>query len=421
MGGRLLRTRRFLPLFLVQATGCLNDNLFKNAMVLLLVFRSAQAGAGFAAIAGGVFILPYALFSAVSGQLADRFDKARLIRLNKISELLLMILGAVALSAAGAGGLLAVLFGLGLQATLFGPLKYGILPQHLEPAELLAGNALIEAATFAAILLGTILGGWLIGGPNGPAMVGGLGILLSAAGLAAAWFVPAAPGSDQVRVEANLAAGTWRVLRAARDTAPVWRAILGLSWFWAVGATYLALFPVLVRDLFHADNRLVTLLLAGFVLGTALGALLAGRLLRGAVSFRLARPSGLALSAATILFAALCRSGAAAHWTSPGAMLGSAAGIAALLALLVVAIAGGVFSLPLNAMIQRHAAPSERSRMVAANNVMNALFMVAGAGVIALLSALGLSPLATLGLAALATVPVAWRLGKAAPPDRAAG
>ncbi len=412
MGARLLRTRRFLPLFLVQATGGLNDNLFKNAMVVLLMFSAAgpHAGAGLAAIAGGVFILPYALFSAVCGQLADRFDKAVLIRLNKLSELVLLTLGALALSTGGTMALLAVLFGLGVQATQFGPLKYGILPQHLAADELLSGNALIEAATFVAILLGTILGGLLIGVRHGPALVGGLGIALSAAGLLASWPIPAAPGSPLVRIEINPAMATWRVLRAAARDAPVWRAIVGLSWFWAVGATYLALFPVLVRDRFHADNRLVTLLLAGFVLGTALGALLASRLLRGAVSTRLVLPSGLALAAATLAFAGLCLSRAASRWSDPSAMLLSGPGIAALLALLGVAVAGGVFSLPLNAIVQQRAAPAQRARMVAANNVMNALFMVAGAAMIAALSAAGLSPPAILGLAALATVAVAWRL-----------
>jgi acyl-[acyl-carrier-protein]-phospholipid O-acyltransferase/long-chain-fatty-acid--[acyl-carrier-protein] ligase len=384
-------------------------------MIVLLVFRSAEAGAGLAAAAGGLFILPYALLSATAGQLADRFDKGRLIRWNKAAEVALMVLGAGALVAASTPALLAVLFGLGLQATLFGPLKYGILPQHLAPGELLAGNALIEAATFGVILLGTILGGLLIGGTAGPYLVGALGIALSLLGLAASWFIPAAPGAADVRVRPNIAAATWTVIGAARAAAPVWRAILGLSWFWALGATYLALFPVLVRDLFHADNRVVTLLLAGFALGIGLGALLGSRLLRGAVSFRLVAPAAVVLSVCTIGFATLAGSRAASGWTSPAAMLGHPAGLLAWLLLLGAAIAGGVYSLPLNTVIQSHSAPEERSRMVAANNVMNALYMVGGAVVVAALSAAGTGPHTMLTLAGLLNLGVAWWFRRARP------
>lgn len=408
MIGSLLRARRFLPLFLVQATGGLNDNLFKNALVILLVFRGGEGGAGLAAAAGGLFIAPYALFSAVAGQMADRFDKAILIRVNKACEVVLMALGAWALVAGGAPGLLAVLFGLGLQATAFGPLKYGILPQQLAPGELLAGNALIEAATFGVILLGTILGGVLIGMADGALLVGGLGVVLAGLGFVASLFVPRAPGSGAVVVRGNLVAAARGVLRAARAEREVWRAVLGLSWFWAVGATYLAVFPVLVRDVFHADNRVVTLLLAGFALGVGVGALLGARLSHGGGAARLVAPAGGVLSVCTLGFAGLCGTGAAQGWVSPAAMLGSVAGFAAWLALLGAAVAGGVFSLPLNTAIQRGALPSERSRMVAANNVMNAVFMVVGAGVIAGVSALGVGPAVLLAAVGVANLGVAW-------------
>ncbi len=398
----LLSARRFLPLFLVQATGALNDNLFKSAMVVLLVFRH-EGGAGLTALAGGLFILPYALLSASAGQVADRYDKARLIRWNKACEVILMVLGALALSHGGAAGLLAVLFGLGIQATAFGPLKYGILPQHLAPAELMAGNALIEAATFGAILLGTILGGLLVGEAAGPAIVGGLGVALSVAGLLAGRFIPPAPGAAAVPVEANIGAATLHVVRGAWAAAPVWRAVLGLSWFWALGATYLALFPVLVRDVFGAEagpgNQIVTLLLASFAVGIGAGAMLGSRLLRGAVSFRLMLPSGLLLGVCTMLFGLVCGAPVTMYFTSVGALLGRPAGSLAVLLLIGAALAGGVFSVPLNAAIQRGAVPGERSRMVAANNVMNAVFMVAGAGVVAGLSAAGWSPGAMLVLA----------------------
>ncbi len=411
----LLRSRRFLPLFLTQLLGALNDNLFKNAMVILVVFRTGEGGAGLAAVAGGLFILPYALFSAPAGQAADRFEKGRLIRMLKGAEVALMLLAAWALLAGSVPGLLAVLFGLGAQAAAFGPLKYGILPQHLAGPALLPGNALVEAGTFGAILAGTILGGVLIGGAAGPAVVGGAVLALAVLGLAASWFIPAAPAAAPgLHIGWNVAAETWRLVAAARANRAVWRSVLGLSWFWALGAAFLALFPVLVRDVFRGDNQVVTLLLAGFVLGVGAGSLLGSRLAGGVVSLRHVRPAGFALSGFTAVFAGLCMGPWAAAWATPWAMLGSPAGLAAWLCLLGAAAAGGVFSLPLYATVQQESAPAERARMVAANNVMNALFMVVGAGVLAGLSAAGLGPGEVLGAWALANALVAWRFGDTA-------
>lgn len=406
----LLLTRRFLPLFLAQALGALNDNLFKNAMVLLIVFRAGeQGGAGLAAAAGGLFILPYALFSAPAGQLADRFDKARLIRVTKAAELVLMGAAAWALLAGSVPGLLAVLFGLGAQATAFGPLKYGILPQHLRQHELLAGNALVEAGTFGAILLGTILGGVLIGGANGPAVVAAAGLVVAALGLVASFAIPPAPAaSPGLRIGWNVPAETWRLVVHARAEPPVWRAVLGISWFWALGATYIALFPVLVRDRFGGGTATVTLLLAGFAVGVGAGSMLGSRWLRGRVSVRHVGRAGLALSLFTGGFAALCAGPWAGRWQDPVSMLGDVPGALAWACLLGAAAAGGVFSLPLYATLQQRAAPSARARMVAVNNVLNAAFMVAGAGAIALLATLGFGPAAILGLAALLNLLVAW-------------
>ncbi len=406
----VLRSRRFLPLFLTQALGALNDNLFKNAMVILIVFRQSEAGgATLAAAAGGVFILPYALFSAPAGQAADRFDKARLIRATKAAELLLALFAAWALLAESVPGLMLVLFGLGAQATAFGPLKYGILPQHLRPDELLSGNALIEAATFASILLGTILGGLLIGGAHGPAIVAAACAAVAAAGLATSLAVPPAPPSAPgLRIGWNLPAETWRLAAAARAQPQLWRAVLGISWFWAMGATYLALFPVLVRDVFHGGNGVVTLLLAGFAIGVGAGSMLGSRMLGGQVSLRHVARAGAALSLFTAVFAALCTTSWAAEWRDAASMLGSLPGAVAWACLLGAASAGGVFSLPLYATLQQRAAPAARARMIAVNNVMNAVFMVAGAIVIAALSALGLGPAGILALAALLNAAVAW-------------
>lgn len=388
----LLRTRRFLPLFLTQALGALNDNLFKNALVVLIAFRGLPNAPALVALAGGLFILPYLVVSATAGQVADRFDKARLIRMLKLAEIALAAAGAAALLSGHVAGLLLVLLGFGAQAAMFSPLKYGILPEQLADDELLRGNALIEAGTFVAILLGTILGGILIGLADG-ALVVGLGLLaVAAAGWACSLAIPArAPAAPDLAIDRNPAAATLSLLGAAKRNRPVWIAILGLSWFWALGATFLAQFPVLAQAEFHADNRVVTLLLASFSVGVGVGSLLVGRLARTRAA-RLVPAAGLALSASTAAFVALAATPAAAGWATPAAMLASPAGLAALLALLAASASGGAFSVPLYARLQTDAAPAERARTIAANNVLNAVFMVAGAVAIAALAAAGLRP-----------------------------
>jgi acyl-[acyl-carrier-protein]-phospholipid O-acyltransferase/long-chain-fatty-acid--[acyl-carrier-protein] ligase len=393
MSVALLRIRRFLPLFLTQALGALNDNLFKNALVVLVVFRTAEGGPALVALAGGLFILPYALFSALAGQLADRFDKSLLIRVTKLFEAALMALAAWGFLAVHVPVLFAVLFGLGVQAAFFGPLKYGILPDLLAEHELIRGNALVEAGTFGAILAGTIAGGALIGLPSGPGIIALTGLLIAILGVAAAFTVPsAAPAAPGLRLGWNVPHETRRLLRAARANRPVWLSILGLSWFWTVGATFLAEFPVMAKQDFLADNGVVTLLLAGFAIGVGGGSILAGRLLRGEVSARHVPPAALALSVFTFGFAHLTGRPEAAEWATPVAMLASPGGIAALACLLGAAACGGVFSVPLYAIIQERADPVQRARMIAANNVLNAAFMVLGAAVIAGLAALGMRP-----------------------------
>ena len=418
MSESLLQTRRFLPLFLTQALGALNDNLFKNALVVLVVFRTAEGGPALVAFAGGLFILPYALFSAVAGQLADRYDKSRLIRATKAAEVAVMSLAAWGFIEGSVPALLAVLFCLGVQATFFGPLKYGILPDHLGEHELLRGNALIEAGTFGAILAGTIAGGALIGLQAGPEIVAGAGVAVALAGLVAAFQVPraraAAPG---LRIGWNVVTETAALLRAARANRTVWLSILGLSWFWTIGATFLAEFPVLAKDDFAADNQVVTLLLTGFAVGVGGGSILAGRLLKGEISARHVPFAALLLSVFTWGFATLAGMQAASGWRTPAAMLTSPAGAAALLCLLGAAACGGLFSVPLYAIIQERSDPARRARTIAANNVMNAAFIVAGAGVIAGLAELRLRPASILEIAAGLNLVVALVICRLLPAD----
>ncbi|HTW72692.1 MAG TPA: acyl-[ACP]--phospholipid O-acyltransferase [Acetobacteraceae bacterium] len=402
----LLKTRRLWPLAVTQSCGALNDNLVKNAMLVLALFRLGIGGAGLSALAGALFIAPYILLSATAGKLADRFSKPRVIVAYKCLELLLMLGAAAAFFTASVAGLLAVLFLLGVQATLFGPVKYGILPEHLHEEELVAGNGAIEATTFLAIVIGTVAGGALMLLANGAAVVSATGVALSLIGLAAALFLPAVPAADPgLRLSPNLLADTAGVLRHAAAIRPIWLSLLGLSWFWTMGATLLTEFPVIARDTLHANSSVLTLLLTVFAVGVGIGSMQCARLLHGEVSARLVPFAALGISLFCWDFASAAMSaGATGGFASAGATMQAFNGWRMLVDLLLLAACGGAYSVPLYAIIQDTAASSERARMVAANNIMNALFMVAGAGAAAGLAAAGLRAPAVLKLAAVANL-----------------
>ena len=403
MSSSLLRTPRFLPLFLTQALGALNDNLFKNALVVLVLYRAAEGGAELVALAGGLFILPYALFSSLAGQLADRMDKARLIRVTKIFEIALMVLAAIGFLSDSTPALMAVLFGLGCQATFFGPLKYGILPDHLAETELVQGNALIEAGTFAAILVGTIAGSALVALDHGPAIVSAAGVLVALAGTYAAFRIPAAPAADpSLKLDLNVFRETASLIRQAAAHQPVWFSIIGLSWFWAFGSIMLTEFPVIAKDTLAADSQTVTLLLTIFAVGVGFGSILAGRLLKGEVSPRHVPYAALGLSLFAWDFAWAC--GHAGAVPTVSALVATVTGWRILIDLFLLAICGGVYSVPLFAILQEASEPSHRSRMIAANNVMNAVFMVVGQVIVGALAATSMPAPWILGLTAFANL-----------------
>jgi len=404
----LLRTSRFLPLFVTQFLGALNDNLFKNALAVLTVFEAGQRGPVLVALAGGLFLLPYVLLASVAGKVADRYDKARLIRLTKWLELALMAAGAAAFLAGTIAGLMLVLFGLGVQATFFSTLKYGILPDHLGVDEIVAGNGYIEAGTYVAILLGTLAGAALIRVAGGAVIVAAAAMIVAIAGLAAARAIPPAPpAARQVRIGWNVPAETLRILADARADRVTWRCMLGVSWFWMVGLVLLTQFPVVAKNMLGGDAALVTLLLAGFTVGAGVGSLLCPILLRGAVSARHVPWAALGISLFTWDFASACRAAAADRVASLGAVLTTLAGWRLVADLFLLAFCGGVFSVPLHAIIQERAAPSERARMIAANNVLSAAFMVLGSSVAAGLASSGFGASLVLRVLALLNLPVA--------------
>ncbi len=402
-----MRARRFAPLFWTQALGALNDNMFKNALVVLALFRLAHLGPVVVALSGGVFLAPYAVFSATAGQIADAHEKSGVIRLVKFWELGLMALASLGFLSGSFSVLLAVLFGLGVQAAFFSPLKYGILPDHLSEQELVAGNGLVEAGTFIGILLGTVLGGVLLLLPDGALAASGACLGVAALGIVAAYRIPPAPSvQPQLRPGWNFAAETWALVRLARENAPVWFAIYGISWFWAVGATLLAAFPTLARALLHADGHVVTLMLGVFAVGVGVGSLAVARFVRDAALLAYVAAAGVGVSVFTADFAFTALH--AGRLGTVAAVLGCLAGWHMLADLLLLAVCGGAFSVPLYVLLQECSAASHRARMVGANNVMNALASVLAAGLTALLYARGVGAPAVLLGAAAGNALVTW-------------
>ncbi len=417
----LLLSRRLTPLLVTQTLGAVNDNLFKNALVALILFRAGQGaasavgGAELVSLAGGIFILPYMLLSATAGQLADRCEKSRSILVVKLAEAVLMGLATVGFLLGSTPLLFAVLFGLGVQATFLGPLKNAILPSHLPEAELLAGNGLLEAGTFLGILAGTIAGSWLFGIAHGRLVVLLAGAAVALAGIGSAALVPpAAASAPQLRIGWNPLRDTVRLVAAAHDNRTVWLCILGLSWFWAVGAVVLTELPTLVRAL-GAELHVFTLLLAFFSVGVAVGSVSCSRLLRGEVSPRLVPFAALGLSVFILDFAAAAHH--AQGLTTTSLLLHSLRGWRMLLDLLLLAACGGVYSVPLFALIQERSEPSRLARTVAANNVVNAGAMAGAAVATALLAAFGLTPVAILFVAAASNALVALWIVRILPQD----
>lgn len=389
----LLRRRRFLPLFLTQSGGAFTDNTFRNALIILITFSLATETARTVSnLAAGLFILPFFLFSATAGQIADKFEKAALIRLIKAGEVVIMALAALAFALDSLPALLALLFLMGTQSAFFGPLKYGILPQHLSSEELLGGNGLIEMGTFLAILLGTLAGGVLVAGETiGPAGVGLAAFVVALLGWTASRSIPTAdPTEPGLRVNPNPLTETWRIIDYARADRSVFLSILGISWFWMLGSVYLTQFPAYAKTVLGGDESLVTLLLVLFSLGIGLGSLLCEKLSGHKVELGLVPfgSIGLTLFGLDLVWA---QSDA---WTGPvrgiAAFLADPSGIRVAVDLFLIGVFGGFYIVPLYAVVQSRADPTRRARIIAANNVLNALFMVIAAGYAVGLFTLGL-------------------------------
>ncbi|HEU0218967.1 MAG TPA: MFS transporter, partial [Stellaceae bacterium] len=420
----LLRARRFLPLFLTQISGAFNDNLFKSAFVMLVTYGAAASSGQdpgmVAAIAAAALIAPFFLFSATAGELADRYERARLLQILKAAELVAVIASVAALLTGGLALSIACLFVLGAQATFASPVKYALLPQHLAADELVDGNAVMEAGTFLSILLGTIAGGLAIAASWGPAAAGLLLLTCAALGLAASLRVPAAPPpSPGLPVSWNVMAATAGILRQARQRREVWLSILGASWFWLVGGVLVSQLPSFAKSTLGAGSGVVILFLAAFSIGVGLGSSLCGRLMRGEVSARYVPLAALGMALFSLDLALASLAVAAPSQTAmqsvPTQLIGVVeflshpSGLRIFADLLGLAVAGGFFVVPLYAMIQNRSEEKSRARVIAANNIVNALFMSGAAVVTAGLLAAGLSiPGLFLTLAGASLIVAVW-------------
>ncbi len=407
----LLTTRRFAPLFVTQFLGAFNDNLLKSALGIFVTFRLAQEtgmdASNLVMLSQGIFIAPFFLFSGASGTLADRVDKAAIARWVKVVEIAIMAIGGWGLWLHNVQLLLAALFLLGTHSTVFGPVKYALLPQHLHDDELVAGNALIEAGTFLAILFGTILGGSIVLLKGGALVVGGVGVAAAIVGFLSARVIPPAPGAmGNGAPRPRLLHDTIDVLRHVRKPTLL-LPILAVSWFWTFGATILSGLPVLAKDVLFADEHVVILMLALFAVGIGLGSLLAERLLHGEVSARFVPVGAIGMAAFALdLHVASDGRVATAALANVQTFLANAANWRILVDLVGLAVAGGLFTVPLYALLQHESEAEHRARVIAANNIINALAMTAGALGSAALLARGLTMGGLFALCGVLTIPV---------------
>lgn len=383
---KLLSQQRLLPLFITQFLGALNDNVFKNALVMLITYRVASPseldGPFLVTLAAGLFILPFFLFSATAGQLADCSEKSRLIRQIKLAEIAIMGLAAIGFLLDNTAFLLMVLFLMGSQSTFFGPVKYAILPDHLAQEELINGNALVEAGTFLAILIGTMTGGLTILMDNGTTVVSVTVILLALLGWASSRFIPPAKIADPgLKIQANIIRETQEILSGIAKQRDVFLAILGISWFWLVGATYLAQFPTLAKEIVGGDETVVTLFLTVFSTGIGVGSLLCSRLLKGKISAEYVPWAALGMTLFSMdLVTSVENITVVGHGLAGAShFLSQISNVRILLDLLLIAISGGIYIVPLYTILQTRSPEANRSRIIAGNNILNALFMVVSA------------------------------------------
>jgi len=407
----LLRSRRFVPLFATQFLGAFNDSLFKQAVVLFVTYQlysNPHKEFQFSAIAQALFILPFFLFSALSGQLADDHDKARLIRIIKAAEIGIMLVGGAGIIFANIPVMLVAVAAMGVHSTFFGPIKYAILPQHLRKDEVLGGTGLVEAGTYVAILLGTILAGVLSSRPQSAA-IAVLGFALLGY-LAGRQVPPAPPAAERLPITWHIVHASIELVSATMHIRRLFLAILAISFFWTIGAVLIIIFPPLVKNVLGADEQVASLFIAIFSIGIAIGSVAINRMLKSEVSARYAPASVVAMGVFVLLlhFVALTWSKNGPDLTTLENFLFAPMAWPMILCLLGVAITGGMFVVPLYAFLTTTVPKSETARTVAANNIVNSGAMVIGSLLAFGLSSLGVGPVGQLLLVAAMCIVSAW-------------
>lgn len=409
----LLKSQRFAPFFWTQFSGAFNDNLFKTALAILLTYAVSTGGGENSSLlvnlAAGLFIAPFFICSPLAGQVADKYEKSALIRRIKLAEVFIMGTAGLAWIMDWPYVLLALLFAMGAQSAFFGPVKYSLLPQHLESGEIVGGNGMVEMGTFVAILLGTMTGGLLMGLDGSRWLVAPAVVAAALVGWRVSGRIPAAPAAaPELSIDWNPIRGTRFTLAAARADRSVFLAIVGISWFWFAGAAYLTQLPLFARDVLHCDAGIISVLLALFSVGIAAGSLLCERFSGRQVNLGLIPLGALGMSVFGFdLMGAYTGTAAGAPLTM-GAFLAAPGAWRVLLDLALIGLCGGLYIVPLFVFIQVRTPAPVRSRIIAANNMLNALFMVASAGTGALLLGVMALPLPRFfGLLALANLLVA--------------
>ena len=379
----LLGRKNFLPFFGTQFMGAFNDNIYKNSLMLMVAFAGASAlpvnADTMVNLAAGLFILPFFLFSGSAGQLADKYEKSSIIRIIKLVEIVIMAVAAFAIISQNFTAMLALLFLMGTQSAFFGPVKYALLPQALNSSELIGGNALVEMGTFVAILAGTIGAGFLITFPASHQWIAGAVIAFAIVGYLFSRSIPKASAvAPELELDWNPVRQTLLIIQYARQDKTIWQSVLAISWFWALGAAYLTQMPNFAREILAGGPQVVTLMLAVFTIGVALGSLICERLSGHIIEIGIVPIGSLGLSIFGIdLFFAI--EPAATPLALAGEFVSRPGNIRVLFDLGMIGFFGGLFIVPLYALMQFRAKPEQRARIIAANNVMNALFMVGSA------------------------------------------
>ena len=382
----LLKSKKFLPLFITQFLGAFNDNVFKNAFLIWFTYDVAQKlnmdAQIMVTLASGLFILPFFLFSALAGQLADKYEKSKLVQIIKIAEILIMGFSFIGFYFENIHLLLILIFLMGVHSTFFGPIKYSLLPEHLKDHELVSGNALIEGGTFLAILLGTIIGGIVIRTANGIEIISIAVVSFAIFGWLSSRFIPKAPAVDKnLKISFNILSQTWKIINYAKKENTVWLSIIGISWFWFIGVTFLSQFPIYTKNIINGDEYIVTLFLSIFSIGIGIGSVMCNKFLKGKIDGRLVPLGSIGITIGIIIFCT------ASYFYKLSITANHLLGLKEflslniyswliILGLLTIAVFSGIYIVPLYAIMQHRSESKYLSRIIAANNVLNALFMV---------------------------------------------